>query len=778
MIQRDYNIQRAYRVAIYARMSDPHQNQRSPQQQQDHIQEIIRRYACPWTVVKVYTDSGIKGRYLRRRPGLQALLRDIEVGLVQIDLILVDNFERFGRAEEFEPLRQKLKTHYGVLIVAADNNFADPTGVTGKALGMVEQIRSTEEGRIKGLNVIRGKKDVLRLKRWPGGPVPLGYQLEKKIDNSGPHPRLYSILIVDHQTAWIVRGLFDKAREKGWRGTRLAKWLNADTRIPDVLKPFYAPSVEYMLDNQIYIGVGVWGMFCTDIIADARVVEPNPHPEEVVRVEEFCPPLVAEEVFAAVQAIKAARARPRPAAAADGKLIEPTAGGISLNYVLAGLVKCECGACRVPRPSGRKSKAGTEYTYYVCPRHSDGACPNGHHVREQHLTAAVLGHLRRRLFPQPEETGAVPEWFGGLVQQVQQFLAQLQAGEPRRADESRRRIAKLGEQLAGWSLSLADPSLPMTVRQDIARGYDQAKQDQARLEGELAAEAALGRHLQDVLDPAKVLESLKRLNQVLGENNATLTNLELARHIERIDCYSDGRVVLRGTYLGLFEGAVELLSAPDDGTAITTTPEIPYGRVRPRRLTRRKVPELTEQGSMAQGVDGLDPSRFKGLAEAFMFEETLMLPDQKFWFEEHAAELVALWATDPKRWTPPRLAAHFGVTPPTARKALRFGQASAGIQVDRKVVRRGVEDHRDLADEAGRLYLRTDPRPLGIKAIAKVLNVNQVTISKALDYFFELRGQKRPDGRSVRSVRPTLPSVPIPNEPSGVAGEPPVPPPS
>ena len=189
MISRSYDVHRPYTVALYLRMSDPKQNRRSPDQQADHIQEVMRRCNCPWRIARAYRNDGIKGRYVStRRQGLQNLLTDIETGLIEIDLIVVDNLERFGRADEFEPLRQKLKRESGVLIVAADNNFADPTGITGKAVGMIEQIRSTEEGRIKGLNVIRGKKDTLRLRRWPGGPVPLGYRLKRLIDESGPKP--------------------------------------------------------------------------------------------------------------------------------------------------------------------------------------------------------------------------------------------------------------------------------------------------------------------------------------------------------------------------------------------------------------------------------------------------------------------------------------------------------------------------------------------------------------------------------------------------------------
>jgi hypothetical protein len=311
----------------------------------------------------------------------------------------------------------------------------------------------------------------------------------------------------------------------------------------------------------------------------------------------------------------------------------------------------------------------------------------------------------------------------------------------------------LGSQLSGWALALADANLPMTVRQDIVRNYDEAEQEQSRLEGELEAAAALGRHLQGVLDPAKVLESLKRLDDVLGKDNATLANLELARHIERIDCYADGRVVLRGTYLGLFEGAVELLSGSSDGAVEDGAAEALYGQVRPRRLTRRRVQDLTSTKPMAGGVDHQDPHRFAGLADAFLWEDTLVLPVSTFWSKENGAEVAALWATDPKAWRLPRLAKHFGVSIPTARKALRIGQAAAGMEiVSRKLAPRGIDDARAIADPVAGLYFQSGS-PLTIREIADRLGVNQVTASKALDHWYAERGLERPDGRATRSQR-------------------------
>ena len=194
MLERKYDPTSPYRYVTYGRMSDPKQNKRSPDQQFNTISETLARCGYPWVCVGSYRDDGISGRYLRKRPGLQRLLRDVEAGLLQVDLIAVDTLERLGRVDEIAELRRKLFVEHGVLVVAADNHFADPTGVVGKAVGLVENIRSTEDGRIKAHNVVRGKKDAARLKRWPGGPPPFGLRLQPVVDESVSPPDVYNVL--------------------------------------------------------------------------------------------------------------------------------------------------------------------------------------------------------------------------------------------------------------------------------------------------------------------------------------------------------------------------------------------------------------------------------------------------------------------------------------------------------------------------------------------------------------------------------------------------------
>ena len=392
-------------------MSSDQQNARSPEQQFDTIAQLVGRLGHPWIHVGDYRDDGISGRYVRKRSGYQQMLRDIQTGVTTVNLILVNTAERLGRVEELTAIRQKLYNKHGVLVLTADSHFSDPTSVAGKALAMVETLRATEDGRIKAHNVLRGKRDAARARHWPGGPPPFGYRLHSVlVERHGRQEVNHCILVPEPATDWIIRKLFRRAHDTGWGCPRLSRSLNADPDIPDEHKPFYPDTIGYWLSNPIYHGELLWEQHATGIVNDTRVIRRNAE-EDMVRVPDFCEPLVTREVWESVAALRRARseahARPRRAAPHEpAKQIAPVAPGVVLKYLLSGLVRCgECGLSMRALPSGQTSKAGKKYVYYVCPGAIAGACQNRFHVREDRLRHLVVARLRDRLFPGP---GQIP----------------------------------------------------------------------------------------------------------------------------------------------------------------------------------------------------------------------------------------------------------------------------------------------------------------------------------------------------------------------------------
>ena len=409
MLKRTFDHKLVYRAVAYLRMSSDRQNPRSPDQQLDEINRRLQALGYNWRIEAVYRDDGISGRLLRKRLGFQKMLRDIKTRAISVDLILVDTLERFGRVEELPTIRKELFERDGVLVLTADSNFADPNTPQGKALGMVEAFRSTEDGRVKAHNVLRGKRDAVLHKHWPGGPTPFGYMLKSvmKVVN-GREEVDYCLLVPNPATRWIIELLFELAEQTSFGGTRLTRLLNANPNIPDEHKPFQPETISYWLDSEIYYGDLYWGENVTGIVDDTRVVERNA-PEDVVHVPEFCEPLVTHERWENVQVPRrvrrerSAEARRRKANAhGDGKLIEAPAPGLTLRYLLSGLLFCECGLrMNASASSPYVTKAGEErrYVSYVCPGYLAGHCENGTRVPEAWIRSVVVGKLRERLFP-------------------------------------------------------------------------------------------------------------------------------------------------------------------------------------------------------------------------------------------------------------------------------------------------------------------------------------------------------------------------------------------
>ncbi len=569
MLKRFFDPKLGYRVVVYLRMSSDQQNKRSPEQQLAEINRCLKTLRYPWSIIKVYRDDAKSGRFLRTRREYQQMMQDIKTGAVNADLILVDTIERFGRVEELPSIRKELYEKQGVLVLTADSGFADPATPQGKALGAFEAMRASEDGRIKAHNVLRGKRDAAQQGHWPGGPPPFGLMLESimKVVH-GRQEVDFCILVHNPETNWIMKFLLDKAYETGWGQTRLTRFLNDHPDIPEKFKPFQAPSVGYWLDNPIYSGELLWEQNSTGIVDDMRVVERN-REEDMIRVPNFCKPTVPREQQEAIWAVRRARreailqARARKNGG-DIKLIEPPAPGLTLKYLLSGLVKCgHCNRAMNPSSSAAyitKSGEAKRYPAYSCPGSVSGVCPNSTRVPEEWLREVVISTMRQRLFPGYGRNSLEPDWLAPLGEDVRREIACMVDNEPNPCTAVEEELKGLRAKQAGWSLFLANRDLNPAIRAAIEAEWEKALARQQEIEGFLAGREHHHQRVEDVLDSKQALDCLGRLPEVLPLNNPTLGNLELSLHIDRIDCFQDGKIVMRTRKLGALTGTLEMLA--------------------------------------------------------------------------------------------------------------------------------------------------------------------------------------------------------------------------
>ena len=202
-----------------------------------------------WTCLpKAYDDGGISGGHMQR-PGLKALLADVEAGL--IDVIVVYKVDRLTRSlADFSKLVEVFDTHDAsfVSVTQAFNTTNSMGRLTLNVLLSFAQFEREVTGeRIRDKIAMSRKRGL-----WTGGLPPLGYDaIEKK-------------LVVNNEEAETVRYIYERYAElknvrrlqadltaKGY----VSKHRTTKTGRATGGKPFERGALYAILKNQTYLGL-------------------------------------------------------------------------------------------------------------------------------------------------------------------------------------------------------------------------------------------------------------------------------------------------------------------------------------------------------------------------------------------------------------------------------------------------------------------------------------------------------------------------------------------
>ena len=187
-----------------------------------------------------YDDGGFSGGTLER-PGLQALIADIEDGLV--DVVVVYKIDRLSRSlADFAKLVEVFDRN-GVTFVSVTQSFNTTTSMGRLTLNILLSFAQFE--REVTAERIRDKFAASRAKgMWMGGWPPLGYDVKERK------------LVVNPAEAKTVRMIFERFVEIG-SATVLANALRSEGVTTKRGSPIDKKYLYRLLNNSAYIGEAV-----------------------------------------------------------------------------------------------------------------------------------------------------------------------------------------------------------------------------------------------------------------------------------------------------------------------------------------------------------------------------------------------------------------------------------------------------------------------------------------------------------------------------------------
>ncbi len=333
---------RPVRVAIYTRKSVTDgldQAFNSLDAQRQAIDAYVRsQVGLGWTALsKRYDDGGFSGATVDR-PAFQALLHDVQAGLV--DVVAVYKIDRLSRSLRDLAKLIDLFENHNVTFVSVTQHFSTANSMGRLTLNVLMSFAEYEREVIG--ERIRDKVQATRRRgMWTGGRPILGYDvIDKKLvinDDEAAQVRwIFSRYIESPSLSAVAAAL----NERGWRN----KTYTGRRGQAVVGKTFSKKTVGQLLTNVIYRGM----QRCKDGTV------PGAHP-----------PIIADELWFAVQE-RIAGNRQNGGAQARNKT----------GALLRGLIRC--GRCGSPFLHTFTTKAGRRYRFYVCERaHNEGVatCP-------------------------------------------------------------------------------------------------------------------------------------------------------------------------------------------------------------------------------------------------------------------------------------------------------------------------------------------------------------------------------------------------------------------
>ncbi len=330
-----------FRAAEYVRMSTEHQ-QYSTENQSDRIREYASRHGIQ--IVRTYADAGKSGLRIDGREALQRLIRDVETGQADFQVILVYDVSRWGRFQDADESAyyEYICKRKGITVTYVAEQFDNDGSPVSTIVKGVKRAMAGEYSRELSAKVFAGQCRLIELGYRQGGPSGYGLRrvlidqhgLVKSMLTRGEHKSLQTDRVIlvpgPPEEVAVVNRIYRWFIDDNLSESQIAGRLNAEGILTDLDRAWTRGTVNEVLSNEKYIGNNVYNRISFKL-KKTRVTNPG---EMWVRKEGAFEAIVSPELFFTAQGILRARARRY----SDEELLERLRQLYESRGLLSGLI--------------------------------------------------------------------------------------------------------------------------------------------------------------------------------------------------------------------------------------------------------------------------------------------------------------------------------------------------------------------------------------------------------------------------------------------------------
>jgi DNA invertase Pin-like site-specific DNA recombinase len=305
-----------HRAAEYVRMSTEHQ-QYSTENQADKIREYAAHRGIE--IVRTYADAGKSGLRIDGRLALQQLIKDVETGAADFQMILVYDVSRWGRFQDADESAyyEYICRRAGIHVSYCAEQFENDGSPVSTIVKGVKRAMAGEYSRELSAKVFAGQCRLIELGFRQGGPA--GYGLRRVlIDQSGSmkaelargeHKSLQTDRVIlmpgPDDEIRIVNLIYKWFIDEELVESEIAGRLNGMKVHTDLDRDWTRATVHEVITNEKYIGNNVYNRISFKL----KKLRVTNTPDMWIKKEGAFDAIVPPELFYTVQGIIRARAR-------------------------------------------------------------------------------------------------------------------------------------------------------------------------------------------------------------------------------------------------------------------------------------------------------------------------------------------------------------------------------------------------------------------------------------------------------------------------------------
>lgn len=348
--------------AAYIRVSTTDQSELSPDAQKRLIKDYANKNNIMIKEENIFIDEGISGRKAEKRPAFMKMIATAKIKPRPFDIILVHKLDRFSRSREDSIVyKSLLRKECGIQVLSIseqleDDKFSVILEAMLEAMAEYYSLNLSEE-------VTKGMTEKALRGGFQARP-PLGYRLE----HSGTIP------VIVPEEAYVVKKIFTMYVNEKKSLLDICRYLNQLGIKTKANNPFEKRSIQYILENPIYIGKLRWNRMhnATNTMKDES--------EWIIKKGQL-EPIIDDRLYTlAIQRLSNE----------SKHLYSPKS---NYKHYLSGLLKCSnCGRTLVVT-TRVNHKTNREYRSFQCYGYLKGICNVSHQISESKIIHALLREL-------------------------------------------------------------------------------------------------------------------------------------------------------------------------------------------------------------------------------------------------------------------------------------------------------------------------------------------------------------------------------------------------